>query len=240
MERSFKVLEDAKLPEMKKLFAVVVLLLTVVTLYAQKDVTKFLGIPVDGSKSEMIRKLKEKGFRTDPSDADALRGEFNGEDSRIYIIEHRGKVRRVAVADVLNRSEGDIRIRYNNLCAQFSNNPNYLAFGDNTLSDDEDISYEMVVHKKRYQAYYYQKPEKIDTLEVAKAIRPIIHAKYTEEQLANPTEEITADLTNIAFEYSVKLLMKKPVWFTINQNLLNYSLLIFYDNEYNNANGEDL
>ena len=31
--------------------------------YAQeKDVTKFLGIPIDGTKSEMIAKLKGKGF----------------------------------------------------------------------------------------------------------------------------------------------------------------------------------
>ena len=29
---------------------------------AQKDVTKFLGIPVDGTKAEMKKKLQEKGF----------------------------------------------------------------------------------------------------------------------------------------------------------------------------------
>ena len=40
------------------------MLLTISTiLYAQKDVTQFLGIPVDGSKSEMIQKLKAKGYR---------------------------------------------------------------------------------------------------------------------------------------------------------------------------------
>ena len=31
-------------------------------MYAQSDVTKFLGIPVDGFKPDMIRALKEKGF----------------------------------------------------------------------------------------------------------------------------------------------------------------------------------
>ncbi len=29
---------------------------------AQNDVTQFLGIPIDGTKSEMIYKLKSKGF----------------------------------------------------------------------------------------------------------------------------------------------------------------------------------
>ena len=33
---------------------------------AQTDVTKFLGIPVDGDKSEMISKLKSKGFAQSP------------------------------------------------------------------------------------------------------------------------------------------------------------------------------
>ena len=40
------------------------MLISTMALYAQKDVTKFLGIPVDGSESEMVKKLKEKGFRS--------------------------------------------------------------------------------------------------------------------------------------------------------------------------------
>lgn len=48
-----------------------------IIVHAQQDVTQFLGIPIDGSKTEMIRKLKEKGYRNDPT-TDALVGEFNG------------------------------------------------------------------------------------------------------------------------------------------------------------------
>ena len=36
------------------------LLVASTTVFAQKEVTKFLGIPVDGYKSEMIQKLKAK------------------------------------------------------------------------------------------------------------------------------------------------------------------------------------
>ena len=32
------------------------------TSFAQNDVTKFLGIPVDGTKTAMIQQLKEKGY----------------------------------------------------------------------------------------------------------------------------------------------------------------------------------
>ena len=47
---------------MKKILLAIILLLTSISSYAQSDITKFLGIPVDGSKSEMIRQLKDKGF----------------------------------------------------------------------------------------------------------------------------------------------------------------------------------
>ena len=47
---------------MKKILSVLMLLLLSISIYAQQNVTKFLGIPVDGSKTAMIQKLKEKGF----------------------------------------------------------------------------------------------------------------------------------------------------------------------------------
>lgn len=50
---------------MKKILSVFVLLAFVVAMYGQREVTKFLGIPVDGYKRDMIHKLKEKGFTYD-------------------------------------------------------------------------------------------------------------------------------------------------------------------------------
>ena len=58
---------------MKRLILLVVLCFHVFVLLAQQDVTTFLGIPVDGTKSEMIEKLKEKGF-VYSSHSDNLRG----------------------------------------------------------------------------------------------------------------------------------------------------------------------
>lgn len=46
---------------MKSVLATLLLIFSV-SLYAQKDVTQFLGIPVDGSKSEMIKNLKQKAL----------------------------------------------------------------------------------------------------------------------------------------------------------------------------------
>ena len=47
-----------------------------VTLLAQNDVTTFLGIPVDGTKTAFIQKLKAKGFVSCPNYD--LKGRFNG------------------------------------------------------------------------------------------------------------------------------------------------------------------
>ena len=44
----------------KKTVWLFMLVILPAALFAQKDVTKFLGIPVDGGKSEIIQKLKDK------------------------------------------------------------------------------------------------------------------------------------------------------------------------------------
>ena len=106
--------------------------LITMTASAQNDVTKFLGIPVDGTKSEMIRKLKAKGFTSSSFDKDILVGEFNGYSVSIHIITNNNKVSRIMVADQNSISETDIKIRFNNLCNQFLNNKNYI---ENILSD---------------------------------------------------------------------------------------------------------
>ncbi len=76
---------------MKKLFTLTFLFLLSIAAWAQKDVTQFLGIPVDGSKSEMIRKLKAKGFTSDPYKSDLLKGEFNGRDVEIHVVTNNNK-----------------------------------------------------------------------------------------------------------------------------------------------------
>ena len=43
-------------------------------MFAQNDVTQFLGIPVDGYKYEMIDKLKENGFVSTSHDKNILEG----------------------------------------------------------------------------------------------------------------------------------------------------------------------
>lgn len=146
------------------------------------------------------------------------------------------------LSDVHTRSEADIKIRFNNLVNQFKNNKRYTALADYTLSESEDISYEMTVNNKNYEAAFYQIPdeEKVDTLAMQEQFRKEALKKYSPEQLENPTEEINREVQSMTIKMWTDLLFKKSVWFRICEIYGKYYIAMFYDNEYNHANGEDL
>ena len=227
---------------MKKLLSLVLLLACSAVSYAQNEVTQFLGIPVDGSKSEMIQKLKAKGFRYD-SELDCLKGEFNGRDSYISVVTNNNKVYRIMVRDVTSSSESDIRIRFNTLCRQFENNKKYQSLSSESyiIPEDENISYEMSVNKKRYQASYFQIPEGgIDSTTIMKETQSFIFSKYSQEQLSSLTEEQTQELMTEVLLYMTEKFYNRSVWFMIDEMYGDYYVLLYYDNGYNQADGEDL
>lgn len=227
---------------MKRLLTLSMLFVCVTALFAQNDVTKFLGIPVDGSKSEMIQKLKAKGFRYD-SELDCLKGEFNGRDSYISVVTNSDKVYRIMVRDAISSSESNIRIRFNALCRQFENNKKYQSVSSESyiIPEDDNISYEMSVNKKRYQASYFQVPEGgIDSTTIAQEAQTFIYSKYSQEQLSSFTEEQGQELMTELLQYMTDKLYKKSVWFMIAEQYGEYYILLYYDNGYNQANGEDL
>lgn len=179
---------------------------------AQNDVTKFLGIPVDGYKSKMIEKLKAKGFTYD-SQHDYFNGEFNGHEVMLSIVTNNNKVWRIMVADKTNSSETDIRIRFNSLCRQFEKNIKYIKPEVSyMIPEDEDISYEMTIKKKRYEALYYQ-----------------MNFEGSDIMSSQEIQKLYEDTT------------RKCVWFMINKsNYGEYYITMFYDNMNNKADGEDL
>lgn len=228
----------------KNSVTVFILFIIPIALFAQNDVTQFLGIPVDGNKIELIEKLKSKGFTIKPNEKDILIGQFNGTTVNIHIVTNNNKVCRIMVADANFSKEIDIKIRFNNLLQQFKKNEKYMPASLNpekyVIPEDEKISYEMLVNKKRYEAAFYQIPLKIDTLSIAEKIKSELALKYTEEQLSNPTEELHKEMITTGLPYLLEIYSKKSVWFMINELYGEYYITMFYDNEYNRANGEDL
>lgn len=197
---------------MRKFLTLLAMIAISASVFAQKEVTQFMGIPVDGSPTEMIKKLKAKGFTTD-EDAmqvvkrglidwdgpEVLTGRFNGEKVRVFLGVEKNKVWRIYLSDKDSRDETQIKIRFNNLVRQFENNDKYVPLSDEqTIADDEDISYQMTVNKKRYDAYFVQKGE-----------------------------DGTVDV-------------KREIWFLIIQRFDGYYIYMYYDNKYNEADGSDL
>lgn len=100
----------------------------------------------------------------------------------------------------------------------------------------------MTVNNKNYDAVFYQNPikEKMDSTAIRNEVQEELLSKYTKEQLDNPTEDIKSDIQSTSINIFTKYLIKKPVWFRIIRDLGSYRIIMYYDNEYNHANGEDL
>lgn len=227
-----------------KNISLLMVLLFACSVHAQKDVTTFIGIPIDGYKSEMKKKLIAKGFTpTKQVGQDFLEGEFNGFDVRLYIVTNNNKVYRIMLADANTQDEANIKIRFNKLVDQFKNNKRYVCLDNYELSESEDISYETTVNNKTYDALFYQNldMEKVDTIAMQAQIKEELLKDFTEDQLNNPTEEIKNALQKKALSIGfVDMISKKVVWFRICKLYSQYYITMYYDNEYNHANGEDL
>ena len=117
---------------MKRFIILIVLVLALANIsFAQNDVTKFMGIPVDGTKKEMIKQLKSKGFKLVDKKLGVLEGDFNGNTSQVYIMTNRNKVNCITVGDKYSSTnEKSVISRFNRRVNQFCENENYkIPFG---------------------------------------------------------------------------------------------------------------
>ena len=231
---------------MKRLFLILVAALAMLNVMAENYPTKFLGIPIDGSREEMIRKIQEKGYTYD-QEHDCLIGQFNGSDVHVFVGANKGKVWRVMVSETTTFSEGEILIRFNNLLRQFQKNKKYIPLNgkDYRLSSDEDISYEMAVHNKIYSAEFLQIAQEVDSVWLDSTL-------IESMQMAGKSTGVDLNLDSLRAEdresmlklmreyFYLTVFEKNKVWFVIHSFYGKYHLTIYYDNGYNQADGEDL
>lgn len=230
---------------MKTILSLVMLLLITCAAQAQRDITTFLGIPVDGYLNEMRENLMNKGFAPVPGE-EFLVGEYNGEDVHVYIDTYNNKVYRIALVDVDSQDPEGIKSRFNKLVQQFDNNDRYV--GDKERQDipeHEDIVVGMRDKEETYQAEFYQIPD-VEMLEgllehvAQECIKQLSERGYgepSEEELHNAIKE---SMEEIALE----IMKKKSVWFRIMSDKPGeFYIAMYYDNEFNKsseANGEEL
>lgn len=211
---------------MRNILTITVLLFAF-SLHAQKEVTTFLGIPVDGTKSEMINKLKEKGF-TYKLYADCLTGKFNNKDVIVYVVTQNDKVWRIFILEDCNYDRHNVILRYNELLSQFEKDINYtkatgseiLSFPDSEYTFPDDINDE-------YALFIQENKTK-----VIDQIKPLLLQKYSEAQLANPDIGITLGIQIEIIEYACTK-AQKLFGFNIVETDGMYHITLYYDNLHN-------
>lgn len=262
---------------MKRISTLLLLLVASLTIQAQVDLSaiknlyesdftpQFMGIPVDGTKADMIDAIKAKGFKYD-QEYGFFTGEFNGRSAHVFIHTNHDVVDRIMVTYSSIR-ESQIKNEYNSLLRQFKRNTKYIELIENEpIPESEDISYEMTVHRKDYQSVFFYLPTTISIPALSKATKELIVAIRNGEKIEE-LEELNSDLdvdafneikdakdesweafmnlSNEEWEDAVKFIFfgeERPnsIWFSISEYLGEYSINIYYDNEANRPNGEDL
>lgn len=127
------------------------------------------------------------------------------------------------------------------MCYQFNSNGKYHPdSSDNKISENEDISYEMMVNEKNYVASFFQQLDKKDSIVILEEFNNYLLSKYNDEELAGFSDEQQNLINQTKSLYFLKGITHKNVWFQIAEFKGKYRILMYYDNLYNIAKGEDL
>ncbi len=206
----------------------------------EKDVTKFLGIPVDGTKAQMIQKLKAKGFTLKHfENTEFLEGEFNGEPVHVFIATDNNKVWRICVQDAKSRDAEQIRLRFNRLAGQFIQNGKYMPYSTINIPEGENMNYQIQIKDSTYSAKFLQHEGNVDTTGLFEWGVKFVEQNNDKIEWDELSEiELTLLL---AKEWLLEKISHKFVWFTIATKGRNeYWIAMYYDNLLNRSNGEDL
>ena len=214
-------------------------------------VLKFMGIPIDGTKEEVIAQLENKGFRYN-SLKGCHTGEFNGTTVDISVVTNHDLVYRICVI-YPQQPEHEIIPEFNVLLSQFNRNKKYFALSKNPpIPTDEHITYERLTNHKEYSAHFaYISPDLFSEKE-ADQLRELMGkaSEMSQEEINSMVQsmmeswvedksKITEDEA-LAIYQRLSSILHGKVWFTIVEGLAQYNIVIYYDNVKNQPNGEDL
>ena len=241
---------------MRKLVFTLVMLLTLSLNAQNDDVIRFLGIPVDGSKEEMIIKLKQKGYTYDYVN-DMFNGEFNGSKITGTIQTYHNKVYAIRFTyDVLpGFSKSVVISKFNSLVNQYDLSDKYISYlrFDKTLHNiesyridpNENIGDEMRrgrLYKAQYR--YKQGKQLSDTtglfqykIEVYKTIHNVATSRGVSVETYNDIDDDA-----IKAMFIMNKLEQDVVGFFITNgtNPGTFNIVFDYYNRRNAPNGEDL
>lgn len=215
----------------KTLFIIILLVLYSISTWAQDHVTRFLDIPVDGTKEEMIEKLKAKGFTEAHDEYQQLLGKFDDNYVVITIYTHNDKVYRVTVFFRIPVSEIDAKADFNYLIKAFMNNDDYLPY--TSTEPKFEVSMDENYTKDLYCAVFLQLPPNISFSAIRAETNALLKSKFSEIQLTNPTIQEWEDMTNLVMQKITAKHMDRIInIFSTKSNKIPgyYHTAIIYDN----------
>lgn len=150
---------------MKKLLLSVISFLFTFLALAQggtETAIRFLDIPVDGSASTFAIRLAGKGFspvKDMNGNYKFWRGEFNGEDVKLYFDSFRGKVY-IVLVEFPGKTYKAVKEDYNRMLLSLKDNSKYLPIDlYNVIPEDEDIRSSFRKGNKYMARFAYMSPD---------------------------------------------------------------------------------
>ena len=235
-------------------FVFALLMLLTLSLNAQDNIIKFMGIPVDGTKSEMISKLKQKGFTYD-YDNDMFKGSFNGDAIQGIIETYNDKVYNIRfIYDVSGFNKSMVINRFNSLVLKYDTNEKYLSkikidkalnnIESYQIDPYEDIDYEIRNGKTYFATYYYNYGKDLSDTTGMYQFKKDLYNRYSNlaSLYERNIEEVVDALGGIEALYVLEKLEQDKVWFFILDGFESntYNIMFYYNNKRNAPNGEDL
>lgn len=205
---------------MKKVLFILFLLVTSLTVDAQ---IKFMGIPIDGNKREMITKLQQKGFTKEQVCLEL-------ENAEKDLIKHGGKLDGESILD------NDVSYMMN---GRFDGHDCHLLISSyNKKVYQVDVLFKWVYSetqaKEKYNLYSYKLKEKYEIITDKKAIDALCikYKLYSDDDLTKPFEK-QIECPFLTDGGYILLIMTHPRYY-------EYYIGIRYTNIDNYPNGEDL
>ncbi len=145
---------------MKRILSIILSMLLALSVQAKKDVTTFMGVSVDGSRSKVITALKAAGCSS--SDAQTLQCDFCGQKMTVEVRSSRKGVYQVVLTEKTGTENVDSAIvRYNSLIDWFRSNGEYTEYESNPYiyKTGNQNTIARYIHEKWYYAEFFQKPK---------------------------------------------------------------------------------
>lgn len=205
--------------------------------FADSDETalKFLGLPIGGTKKQMMEALKTRGFNIDYGN-ESMTGMFNGEEVKLFLTTNHGIIDKIKVIYPYCSEENDTRIKYNMLLSRFNRNAKYICVNPRAeVPIDEKIYWKLEENNNTYDAIYFYLHPEVNAKDWAGKFKQEYQKHYKKPLQSLSYEEMEEAL--FCLPMNVSAAVSGVVWFTMTS--IHY-ININYINFKNRPRGEDL